>query len=423
MKHLRTNITKRLMNRRLKDGTQVKLARYILHFPHPVTGKRATKYFETRKEAELYRNQLIADVSSGDFASKQNTLTVAEAVEYFLSMRKDDISPTTYEQYMRYSEYVTGPVLQGTLRERTVYRREGKLPRNAKFLPMLGNVKVCDLTTAQIRKWEQDLAEITTINVAARARQMLGLCLVLAEEEYHVRTPKMPRNLNRTKRKKPKKWLNTDQVALLLDAMRQDKQWGVYVAWPFLTGTRLGEQLGVLWEDIDFIHNQIHIRRTQMRDGTLQELAKTDSSIRIIPMCQELRQMLLAWRPLCPERDGHPHRVFPAQGYVVTRPEFKRIDGGGPLLHCNFRNRIWNRAFQDLDLPSISPHGARHTVISTLQSKGVEIGLVSKIAGHSNPRITLSYYTHPVREAGNAMNLLTEAYQPEETPQAAVGVV
>jgi integrase len=48
--------------------------------------------------------------------------------------------------------------------------------------------------------------------------------------------------------------------------------------------------------------------------------------------------------------------------------------------------------------------------ISFLQAQGVEIGLVSKIAGHSSPQITLQYYTHAVREHEGMMDELNDAY-------------
>ena len=44
---------------------------------------------------------------------------------------------------------------------------------------------------------------------------------------------------------------------------------GVYVAFPFLAGTRPSEQLGLLWDDVDFEANVIRIQRIQLRDGSL----------------------------------------------------------------------------------------------------------------------------------------------------------
>lgn len=66
-------------------------------------------------------------------------------------------------------------------------------------------------------------------------------------------------------------------------------------------------------------------------------------------------------------------------------------------MYANFRNRYWKPALEAVGLPHVAPHSARHAFISTLQAKGVEVGLVAKLAGHANAAITLSHYTQAVR--------------------------
>jgi integrase len=119
--------------------------------------------------------------------------------------------------------------------------------------------------------------------------------------------------------------------------------------------------------------------------------------------------MLLDWRIACPRLEGRLHRVFPAPGHIQpwTGP---RKPGGGALHYSNFRNRFWRPVFIKLGLPYVTPHSARHAFISTLQSKGIEVGLVAKLAGHANAAITLSHYTQAVRGGEAAMQSLEEAY-------------
>ena len=78
--------------------------------------------------------------------------------------------------------------------------------------------------------------------------------------------------------------------------------------------------------------------------------------------------------------------------------------------------RVWYPLFERLKLPRVSIYAARHMALSHLQSKGVEIGLVAKLAGHSSPRITLQYYTHAVSEYDGVMDKLNEAYGLAEKP-------
>ena len=79
-------------------------------------------------------------------------------------------------------------------------------------------------------------------------------------------------------------------------------------------------------------------------------------------------------------------------------------------MYSNFRNRYWRPALVRLGLPYVAPHSARHAFISTLQAKGVEVGLVAKLAGHANAAITLTHYTQAVRGGQEAIKALERAY-------------
>ena len=107
---------------------------------------------------------------------------------------------------------------------------------------------------------------------------------------------------------------------MVIAASRHDEDKGVYVALPFLAGTCPSEQLGLMWEDVDFDGNVIRIRRAQMRDGSLSEVTKTAAGARSIPMSPLLREMLLEWRVRCPRKDGELNRLFPAPGNIRAWP-------------------------------------------------------------------------------------------------------
>ena len=126
-------------------------------------------------------------------------------------------------------------------------------------------------------------------------------------------------------------------------------------------------------------------------------------------MSAELREMLLAWRIRCPRSDGKLHRVFPTLGTPQAWP-LPRLGGGGPLVYNNFRARIWAPTFKRLGLPAVTPHSARHAFISALQARGVEVGLVAKLAGHKSAVVTLSHYTHAMRGGEEAVKMLDQYF-------------
>lgn len=410
MKPFEASVTKRIRRRTLSGGRVVEQTRWFVNFNDPETGQRKLPSFETKRDAEAFRTELLGKVHTGGYVDPGRAPTVSDAVAHYLKNRKSEVKASTAYGYEVVAKAITGPLLEGTPQERAEYAISGELPRpDTRLLQMLGPVSTADLTTAQIRDWHRRVMDQIGRYTANRALSMLKAALALCEEDFRVRAPAMPSNVVRRQTKAKKVILTPELVARIILHAKADTDRGIYYAFPFLTGTRISEQLGLLWEDVDFANGVIHIRRIQERDGSLTGAAKTEAGVREIPMGPTLRAMLLAWRLVCPRSDGKLYRVFPGPGRLQPWP-LPRKDGGGPLLYQNFRKRFWVPAFKALKLPYVTPHSARHSFISTLQAQGVEVGLVAKLAGHANANVTLGHYTQAVRGGADAMGQLDLAY-------------
>lgn len=404
------SVTKRLRRRKLAGGRIAEQTRWFVNFRDPDTGQRKLPSFATKREAEAFRTELLNKVHAGVYVDPSRAPTVDEAMAHYLENRAPEVKPSTLYGYRVVAKVVTGPLLEGTVRERAEYSISGELPRrDSRLLQLLGPVSTADLATAQIRNWHRVVMEQVGRYTANRALSMLKAALALCEEDFRVRAPAMPSNVVRRQTKTKKAILAPEQVAKFIGKAKTDTHRGIYYAFPFLAGTRISEQLGLLWGDVDFDTNAVHIRRVQERDGSLTETTKTQAGTRSIPMSSTLREMLLAWRVVCPRTEGKLHRVFPGTGRLQPWP-LPRRDGGGPLLYQNFRKRFWVPAFKTLKLPYVTPHAARHSFISTLQAHGVEVGLVAKLAGHANATVTLGHYTQAVRGGEDAIARLDLAY-------------
>jgi integrase len=405
---LNINLTRRLRRRKLKDGSVVEQARYVLNWRDPRTGEREQRFFERQREAQERRSELVAAHDRGVYSSSPRSVTVEAAVAAWLETKRGAVRPITFATYKFQSRYVVGPLLPGAARRAIIRSGVGAKPK-ARAIELLGREKVQELTTRRIRGWHKLISDEVSVYCANKAMQILKAALALAAEDHEFRPPAMPMGLQRQRDKARKMVLTPDEVAKLLAAARHDLGKGVYVAFPFLAGTRPSEQLGLLWDDVDFEVNVIHVRRIQMRDGSLCEFTKTAAGVREIPMSPRLREMLIAWRVRCPRRDGKLERVFPAPGVARAWP-LPRQGGGGALIYGNFRRRYWVPTLKRLGLPAVTPHSARHSFISVLQAQGVEVGLVAKLAGHKNAVVTLSHYTHAMRGGEDAVKALDRAY-------------
>lgn len=410
MNHFNVSITSTTRRRKLTNGTMASYPQWYCEYRDPLTKKRRRRAFNRKKDAETFRTNLLLKVAEGAYVDERNAPTVAQAAAHWLAAKDGNVKSSTLKGYkvVVYGA-IRGPLLMGTAQERADYTESGVAPKGARFIKLLGDVKLTELNTAMIRQWHRTVMEQCGAYTANRAKSHLKSILSLAEEDFSIRAPSMPTGLPRVRHKPKKTILTTEHIAKLIASAREDPEHGIYCAFPFLAGTRPSEQLGLLWSEVDFDKKLIRIRRIQERDGSLTEMTKTEAGTRDIPMSAILREMLLEWRVRCPRKGKDLHRVFPGPGRLQEWP-LPRIGGGGPLLYQNFRKRYWVPIFDRLGLPYVTPHSARHSFISTLQAHGIEIGLVAQIAGHANPTVTLGHYTQAVRDGSAAIGALDRAY-------------
>ena len=401
-------LSRRVRRRKLKSGAVVEQVRFVLSWRDPRTGEREQRFFERQRRAQERRAELVAAYNRGVYSASPKSVTVADAVSAWLESKRGVVRPITFDTYAFQSRYVVGPLPPREARQAIIRSGVGARPK-ARGIELLGRLKVQELSTSRVRGWHKLLSAEVSIFSAGRAMRIVKAALALAAEDHEFRPPAMPTGLQRQRDKARKAVLAPEQVARLLAAARDDLDKGVFVAFPFLAGTRPSEQLGLMWDDVDFEANVIRIRRIQLRYGALSQFTKTEAGRRDIPMSPMLREMLLAWRVRCPRKDGELHSVFPAPGALRAWP-LPREGGGGPLVYGSFRKRYWAPMLKRLGLPAVTPHSARHSFISVLQAQGVEVGLVAKLAGHKNPAITLSVYTVAMRGGEDAVKALDRAY-------------
>jgi integrase len=140
------------------------------------------------------------------------------------------------------------------------------------------------------------------------------------------------------------------------------------------TGMRLGEILGLTWNDIDLVNNQIILDETK------------SGSSRRIPISGNLKKMLLKLKSR--ESGG---KVFLSKH-------------GTPLK--SVRNQF-NRALRKAGIErKLTFHDLRHTFASHLVMKGVDIVTVKELLGHKTLRVTMRYSHLTARHMREAIYLI-----------------
>jgi integrase len=103
------NLTRRVRRRKLKDGSVVEQARYVLNWRDPLTGEREQRFFERQREAQERRSELVAAHDRGVYSSSPRSVTVEAAVAAWLETKRGVVRPITFATYKFQSRYVVGP--------------------------------------------------------------------------------------------------------------------------------------------------------------------------------------------------------------------------------------------------------------------------------------------------------------------------
>lgn len=158
------------------------------------------------------------------------------------------------------------------------------------------------------------------------------------------------------------------------------------LAW---TGLRLGELCGLQWPKVDLGAKRLRVdwQRTAPDWKVIEGPPKTRAGIRWVPFVNtDLADVLADWRRR--QRDHaeeHGLTLLP-NGYVFTDPF------GEPLHPKRLGKEIVGFIENSPFTPKLTAHGFRDTYATLVLARGVEDWKVSRILGHSNPRVTHERY-------------------------------
>ena len=195
------------------------------------------------------------------------------------------------------------------------------------------------------------------------------------------------------------KEMKTLPIEQLTSFLQEAKDSGVFEMYyvELATGLRRGELLGLKWEDIDFEHGNLRVKRQIARiNGEVVEAPlKTKNAYRTLPLAEDTIQVLKQQR----KKTGSSPWVFPSPTGGPISPD--------SVLHM--LHRVLTRA----GLPRVRFHDLRHTFATLALQNGVDIKTVSGMLGHFSAGFTLDTYVHVTtaaqKEAAKAMERVLTA--------------
>ncbi|EFM10133.1 integrase family protein [Paenibacillus curdlanolyticus YK9] len=148
----------------------------------------------------------------------------------------------------------------------------------------------------------------------------------------------------------------------------------------FYTGLRIGEAMGLAWEDIDLDVSQLHVNKTLDITTRTCTTPKTAGSFGYVPFPSFIKEMLLKMKKESAEKIYGFHDKL----YV--------FGGLGPYHYSHF-SKHFKRVFPELRI-----HDLRHSYASYLINKGVDIYLVKELMRHDDIKQTANTYGHLYNE-------------------------
>ena len=356
----------------------------------------------TKKDAEVELAKFVTEVQNG-LVIDGKSLKFSEFTEIWKrDYGSKELAPSTYKRYCRMLETRLLPYFGhfyiNKIRPTDIMKFYDLLEKDTQLVRKKGN---------NGSKTKKPLSGKTILEHHRLLRAMLHKAvywqLIVANPAERVQPPKA--------RKPKRRSYDDEQTKILLENLEllssEDTKYKVAIILTVFTGVRLGELMGLEWQDVDFKNGIISINRSSqyLADmGVFTKVPKTESSIREIAIPEFIISLLEEYKLWYEEQKS-------IYGELWTDSDRLFVQADGKPMHPSTISKWFVKYVGQIGLPVINFHGLRHTNASLLVAQNIDIAVISARLGHAQISTTLDFYVHPLlshnRKAGYALeNLL-----------------
>lgn len=360
--------------------------------------KRHVVYATSLVELRELEKQIRMDLDSGIDPNAAKVMTVNDAFDRYIS-RKYDLKPTTKSNYQfNYDHFV----------------REG-----------FGQEKIGKIRYSDVKKFYYDLMKERGI----KPRTLDGINTVIhstfkmAVRDEIIRSN--PAEGVMAEIKKSDLWVKTRKCGLTVPEQRelvefmkdshQFKGWVPVITVLLGTGMRIGECLGLRWEDIDLDKRLISVNHNlvdyQDRDIKKQvrkiQTTKTRAGVRMIPMIDEVYEAFITEFELQSAIGFCEEEIDGYSGFIFTTTDQKLMSRSAVNNAIHRIVRIHNEeeekkakaeGREPILIPQFSAHQLRHTFCTRFCENETNLKVIQSIMGHSDITTTMDIYADATPE-------------------------
>ena len=275
------------------------------------------------------------------------------------------------------------------IKARTYSRYQGLISMH--IVPTLGEKNIAEITRREVQEFltqqKKDGNMRNGEKLSSTSTNMMLSVLNLAFEyacdmEYIEENPCARVRRTKAETKKIEAFTIEEQRAIEIEISRSDDRRLHGILLCLYSGLRIGELLGLTWNDVDLERGVIRITKTVYREkdenGIWQlcvDTPKTKALDRVIPLPEYIVAML---------RQDHETARTP---YIVENKK-------GARMSIRSYQYIFEKLTERAGVRKLNFHALRHTFATRAIECGMDIKTVADIMGHQNASITLNRYAH-----------------------------
>lgn len=332
-----------------------------------VGGKRRSKQFARKKDAEAWSVSASSDVQRGTHTADSQSITIELAADHWLDRKRaNDLESSTiasYEQHVRLH-----------------------------IVPLCGRQKLNQVTRPMAELLRDQLATKLSKAMASRVLKSLSSIFSEAERRGYVaqnvfRDVKPPR----ARRVKSKIMIPSKgelRAILAVAKESQDHAAAALVLLLVFSGLRASELRGLTWDNIDLQKETVTVTKRADFQNIIG-LPKSDSSHRTVTLPESAILALKQWKLACPLT--LPALVFPSpHGKVMSNPYMTE-----KLLHTiQCQAGVSKLSASGKAIGRYTLHDFRHLAASLWIAVNQNPKKIQKWMGHSSIQVTFDTYGH-----------------------------
>ena len=356
----------------------------------------------SKKEAKIELAKFVADVQKGMYVEGKS-LKFTDFVEIWKrDYGSKELAPSTYKRYL------------GILESRIIpffghFRVDKIKPTDImQFYDLLSkDTQIVRRKDNNGKKTGKPLSPKTILEHHRLLRAMLQKAvywqMIVSNPADRVQAPK-------TKKPKRKYYDDEQSKALISGLMKLTEEqfkYKVAIILTIFTGVRLGELMGLEWDDINFREGIVSINRSSQYladKGVFTKVPKTESSIRDVAIPDFVVSLLEEYKYWYDEQKYQYGELWYDSNRLFVQAD-------GKPMHPSTISKWFEKFVAQIGLPVINFHGLRHTNATLLIAQNIDVSVVAARLGHAQITTTLNFYVHPIishnKTAGFALeNLL-----------------